>query len=105
MRHMWALSVWCTLHTHGMCMCASPHCVIPLCFPPLPIGATHWQSPNYFPWFPGNTSAPGILAEMLMAALNMVGFSWQSSPVSTELEMVRRGEGWRDTGKGGKAGD
>lgn len=49
---------------------------------------THWQSPNYFSWFPGTTSMPGILAEMLIAALNMVGFSWQSSPVSTELEMV-----------------
>jgi hypothetical protein len=51
-------------------------------------GVTHWQSPNYFSWFPGNTSMPGVLAEMLIAALNMVGFSWQSSPVSTELEMV-----------------
>lgn len=52
-------------------------------------GVTHWQSPNYFSWFPGNSSIPGILAEMLITALNMVGFSWQSSPVSTELEMVR----------------
>jgi curli biogenesis system outer membrane secretion channel CsgG len=34
---------------------------------------------------------PGILAEMLITATNMVGFSWQSSPVSTELEMVSRG--------------
>jgi hypothetical protein len=32
---------------------------------------------------------PGVLAEMLITALNMVGFSWQSGPVSTELEMVR----------------
>lgn len=52
-------------------------------------GVTHWQSPNYFSWFAGNTSPPAILAEMLMAALNMVGFSWQSCPVGTELEMVR----------------
>lgn len=52
---------------------------------------THWQSPNYFSWFPGNSSVPGILAEMLITATNMVGFSWLSGPVSTELEMVRRG--------------
>lgn len=52
------------------------------------MGVTHWQSPNYFSWFPGNSSIPGILSEMLIAAFNMVGFSWQSSPVSTELEMV-----------------
>lgn len=55
---------------------------------PIMKGVTHWQSPNYFSWFPGNTSMPGVLAEMLIAALNMVGFSWQSSPVSTELEMI-----------------
>eukprot|EP00878_Enallax_costatus_P025982 GHUV01027848.1.p1 GENE.GHUV01027848.1~~GHUV01027848.1.p1 ORF type:complete len:388 (+),score=81.82 GHUV01027848.1:52-1215(+) len=51
-------------------------------------GALHWQSPNFFAWFAGNRSGPSILAEMLIAVLNMIGFSWQSSPVSTELEMV-----------------
>ena len=53
-----------------------------------PAGVTHWQSPNYFAWFPANTSLPGVLAEMLAAALNMVGFNWESGPVSTELDMV-----------------
>uniref|UniRef100_A0A383V780 Tyrosine decarboxylase n=1 Tax=Tetradesmus obliquus TaxID=3088 RepID=A0A383V780_TETOB len=51
-------------------------------------GVLHWQSPHFFAWFGGNTSGPSILAEMLIASLNMIGFSWQSSPVSTELEMV-----------------
>jgi glutamate/tyrosine decarboxylase-like PLP-dependent enzyme len=51
-------------------------------------GVLHWQSPQFFSWFSGNTSAPGILAEMLIGGLNMIGFSWQSSPVSTELEHV-----------------
>lgn len=36
-------------------------------------------------------SFPGLLADMLGGALNMIGFSWAASPVSTELEMV----GWR----------
>ena len=54
------------------------------------VGVTHWQSPKFFAWFTANTSYPGILAEMLIGALDMIGFSWQSSPVSTELEMVRR---------------
>lgn len=51
-------------------------------------GVLHWQSPHFFAWFGGNTSGPSILAEMLIASLNMIGFSWQSSPISTELEMV-----------------
>jgi glutamate/tyrosine decarboxylase-like PLP-dependent enzyme len=48
----------------------------------------HWQSPRFFAYFAANTSPPGILAEMLIGALNMIGFSWQSSPISSELEMV-----------------
>ncbi|KAF8067231.1 hypothetical protein HT031_002278 [Scenedesmus sp. PABB004] len=51
-------------------------------------GVTHWQSPRFFAWFGGNTSAPSQIADMLCGALNMIGFSWQSSPASTELEMV-----------------
>lgn len=33
----------------------------------------HWQSPRFFSWFAGNTSMPGILAEMLIGGLNMIG--------------------------------
>eukprot|EP00877_Chromochloris_zofingiensis_P002321 jgi/Chrzof1/1208/Cz01g44220.t1 len=51
-------------------------------------GMTHWQSPNFFAYFPANTSFPGILAEMLIGTFNMIGFSWQSAPVATELEHV-----------------
>ncbi len=49
---------------------------------------THWQHPRYFAYFPSNTSAPAILAEMLAATLNNVGFLWRSSPALTELELV-----------------
>ena len=30
-------------------------------------GITHWQHPKFFAYFPGNSSPPSILAEMLMA--------------------------------------
>ena len=46
-------------------------------------GITHWQHPNFFGYFPSNSSFPGILGEMISAAVNIVGFSWVSSPVAT----------------------
>jgi aromatic-L-amino-acid/L-tryptophan decarboxylase len=51
-------------------------------------GVTHWQHPRYFAYFPSNTSAPGILAEMLAATLNSVAFLWRTAPAATELEAV-----------------
>ena len=32
-------------------------------------GMTHWESPNFMAYFPGNKSHPSILAEMLTATL------------------------------------
>ncbi len=51
-------------------------------------GITHWQHPRFFSYFSVTASEPGILAELLIAALNQVGFIWRSSPASTELEAV-----------------
>ncbi|KAK9944967.1 hypothetical protein M0R45_010502 [Rubus argutus] len=51
-------------------------------------GVTHWQSPNYFAYYPSNSSIAGFLGEMLSAGLNIVGFSWITSPAATELEMI-----------------
>lgn len=51
-------------------------------------GVTHWQSPNYFAYYPSNSSIAGFLGEMLSAGINIVGFSWITSPAATELEMV-----------------
>ncbi|KAI4350306.1 hypothetical protein L6164_004774 [Bauhinia variegata] len=51
-------------------------------------GVTHWQSPNFFAYFPSNSSIAGFLGEMISAGLNTVGFSWISSPAATELEMI-----------------
>jgi aromatic-L-amino-acid decarboxylase len=51
-------------------------------------GVTHWQSPRYFAYFATTGSEPGILAELLIAALNQVGILWRASPVLQELEEV-----------------
>nr|XP_034582952.1 tryptophan decarboxylase 2 isoform X2 [Setaria viridis] len=51
-------------------------------------GVTHWQSPNYFAYYPSNSSTAGFLGEMLSAAFNIVGFSWITSPAATELEVI-----------------
>ncbi len=49
-------------------------------------GMTHWQSPNFFAYFPANSSLPSLLAEMLTAALGAQCMKWETSPAATELE-------------------
>ena len=49
-------------------------------------GMTHWQSPNFFAYFPANTSPPSILAEMLISALAAQCMIWETSPAAAELE-------------------
>jgi len=49
-------------------------------------GLTHWQSPNFFAFFPANTSGPAILGEFLSAGLGVQGMIWATSPACTELE-------------------
>ena len=51
-------------------------------------GITHWQSPNYFAYFPSSGSIAGFLGEMLSTGFNVVGFNWMSSPAATELECI-----------------
>ena len=51
-------------------------------------GLTHWQSPRFFAYFATTASEPAILAELLAATLNQVGFIWRTSPALTELELV-----------------
>ncbi len=50
-------------------------------------GMTHWQHPNFYAYFPANTSPPSLLAEMAMAAMGANCMSWQTSPAATELEI------------------
>ena len=49
-------------------------------------GVTHWQSPNFFAYFPANASGPSILGDMLSSALGVQGMLWATSPACTELE-------------------
>ncbi|HEY1370071.1 MAG TPA: aminotransferase class V-fold PLP-dependent enzyme [Gaiellaceae bacterium] len=51
-------------------------------------GMTHWQHPRFFAYFAVTSSEPGILAELLAAALNQVAILWRTSPASTELETL-----------------
>jgi aromatic-L-amino-acid decarboxylase len=50
-------------------------------------GITHWQHPRFFAYFATTGAEPGILAELLAATLNSVGFLWRTAPASTELEL------------------
>jgi aromatic-L-amino-acid/L-tryptophan decarboxylase len=50
--------------------------------------ATHWQHPGFFAYFASTASGPGILGEMLVAALGQNPMLWRTSPSGTELEQV-----------------
>jgi len=47
---------------------------------------THWQSPNFFAFFPSNASGPAILGDLLSSGLGVQGMLWATSPACTELE-------------------
>ena len=51
-------------------------------------GITHWQSPNFFGYFPANSSFPGILGDMLSTGLAVQGMLWATSPACTEVEQL-----------------
>jgi len=54
-------------------------------------GITHWNHPHFFAYFSISASGPGILGEMLAAALNVNHMLWKTSPAATELEQVTLG--------------
>ena len=51
-------------------------------------GITHWQSPNFFAYFPANASGPAILGDLLSSGLAVQGMIWATSPACTELETL-----------------
>jgi aromatic-L-amino-acid decarboxylase len=51
-------------------------------------GITHWQSPNFFAFFPANASYPAMLGELISAGLGVQGMLWATSPACTELETL-----------------
>ena len=54
-------------------------------------GVTHWNHPGFFAYFAISASGPGVLAELLTAALNVQAMLWRTSPAATELEEVALG--------------
>jgi aromatic-L-amino-acid/L-tryptophan decarboxylase len=50
--------------------------------------ATHWQHPGFLAYFGTTASGPGILGEMLTAAIGQNAMLWRTSPIATELEGV-----------------
>ena len=49
-------------------------------------GITHWQSPNFYAYFPCNASGPAVLGDLLSSGLGVQGMLWATSPACTELE-------------------
>lgn len=49
-------------------------------------GLTHWQSPNFYAFYPCNASGPSILGDLLSSGLGVQGMLWATSPACTELE-------------------
>ncbi|HET8826041.1 MAG TPA: pyridoxal-dependent decarboxylase [Terriglobales bacterium] len=49
-------------------------------------GITHWQSPNFFAYFPCNASGAAILGDLLSSGFGVQGMLWATSPSCTELE-------------------
>ncbi len=73
-------------------------------------GITHWQSPNFFAYFPSNASFPSLLGELASAGLAVQGMLWATSPACTEVETLVLDwlvtalglpEAFRSTGSGG----
>ena len=73
-------------------------------------GITHWQSPNFYAYFPSNTSFPAILGDLISSGLGVQGMIWATSPAATELEtrvldwlaeMMGMPENFKSTSTGG----
>jgi aromatic-L-amino-acid decarboxylase len=73
-------------------------------------GLTHWQSPNFFGYFPANASPPAVLGDLVSSGLGVQGMLWATSPACTELEthvldwlvdMLALPDRFRSSGTGG----
>ena len=43
---------------------------------------------RFFAYYPANSSPAAVLGDMLASMFNVIGFSWESCPASTELEIL-----------------
>jgi aromatic-L-amino-acid decarboxylase len=73
-------------------------------------GLLHWQSPNFFGFFPVGGSPPSVLADFISTGLGVNGITWASGPAITEVEnqvldwlvdLLGLPESWKTTGPGG----
>lgn len=73
-------------------------------------GITHWQSPQFYAYFPSNSSGPSVLGDLLSSGLGVQGMLWATSPACTELEtrvldwlaeMLQLPDKFRSTSSGG----
>ena len=51
-------------------------------------GIVHWGHPKFLGYFGSTTTAPGILSEIFIAALNVSAMTWRTCPAATELETL-----------------
>jgi aromatic-L-amino-acid decarboxylase len=51
-------------------------------------GLAHWAHPQFMSYFGCTTTNPGVLAEMITAALNVNAMTWRTSPAATELDTL-----------------
>lgn len=51
----------------------------------------HWNHPRFHGYFSVSASGPGIVGELLSAALNVNGMLWLSCPAAVELELAVMG--------------
>lgn len=57
----------------------------------VPGATTHWNHPMFLAYFANTGSAPGVLAEALIAALNVNAMIWKTGPAASEMEEVTTG--------------
>lgn len=51
-------------------------------------GVNNWQHPMFMAYFPSLSSFPALQGEFIAKAINNPAFSWDCSPVHTELEIL-----------------
>uniref|UniRef100_A0A0X3P1L0 Aromatic-L-amino-acid decarboxylase n=1 Tax=Schistocephalus solidus TaxID=70667 RepID=A0A0X3P1L0_SCHSO len=51
-------------------------------------GVTHWNHPHFHAYLAAANSYPALCADIISTSIGGIGFTWASSPVSTELEVV-----------------
>ncbi|KAM7533095.1 hypothetical protein Aperf_G00000126003 [Anoplocephala perfoliata] len=51
-------------------------------------GVTHWNHPHFHAYFTMANSYPAVCADIIASGIGGIGFTWASSPVSTEVEYV-----------------